>query len=239
MKLLVLNPNTSDPMTHELKQTLGLFDGTEIRLDVDHVDFGVDSLESFYEYQLASFACIRYLQNTSNQYDGILLACYGDPGIYAMKEQLAIPVIGIAEASIATALLVGRTFGLLVATEKSVRMMEALLNDYMLQARCVKIEPINIQVAEIEKDKEKSFNALKQKAQFLIDAGAEVVILGCAGMTGFKDQLSKELNVIIIDPVLNGVYQLQQLIKQNLTTSNIGFYEKAMSKPIMKSELMK
>ena len=81
MKLLIINPNTSEAMTEDIRRTILMVKNKEIDIEVIHSDFGAESLESFYDYTLASFGMIRCLKKHVKDYDGILIACFGDPGV--------------------------------------------------------------------------------------------------------------------------------------------------------------
>ena len=159
MKMLVINPNTSIEMTEDIERTIAKVKDDDVQTIVTMPDFGPVSLESFYDYSLATFGSIREINKYKNV-DGILIACFGDPGIYALKERYNCLTIGIAEASMSTALLMGKKFSLLVASEKAVPMMEDMVNQYGLLNRLSSIENIGMKVLDIEKDKEKSVNQL-------------------------------------------------------------------------------
>ena len=102
MKLLVVNPNTSDAMTEGIRETIDLVRMPGVEVEIAGVDFGPEALESFYDYTLAGFALCRYLENAKEKYDGVMIACFGDPGLYAVKEICQCPVLGIAETSMAS-----------------------------------------------------------------------------------------------------------------------------------------
>lgn len=124
MNLLVVNPNTSEAMTEDIRDTVERVRSPDTTVTVTSLDFGPESLESFYDYTLASFGLCRLLEKEKDTYDGVLIACYGDPGLYAAKEICDCPVLGIAETSIALSLLMGGRFSILAASEKAVPMME-------------------------------------------------------------------------------------------------------------------
>jgi len=201
-------------------------------------DFGPQSLESFYDYSLAAFGCIRLVQKVGEDYDGILVSCYGDPGLFSLKEICDYPVIGIAEASIALSTIMGQKFSLLVASHKAVPMMEDMVNQYGFQSRLASIEPIGVSVLEIEKDKKASIAKLSAVGAKAIEKGGEVLILGCAGMTGMKEELETELGVPVIDPVEYGYLLLEMMVKNHCPISKIGLYKQPDQKKISKLEIL-
>src|SRR5699024_3348246 len=126
-----------------------------------------------------------------------------------------------------------KKFGLLVASEKAVPMMEDMVNQYGLRNRLSSIETIGIKVLETEENKVKSIKKLESVDRIAIEKGAEVLILSCAGMTGLRDSLESVLNVPIIDPVVVGYKMLESLLEVNLKISKIGMYNEPYSKEIL------
>lgn len=237
-RILILNPNTSEEMTKEIETTIKKYKSEDIEAIVKKPDFGAESLESFYDYTLAAFGCIRLLEKEKNDYDGVLVACFGDPGLYAIKEMLNYPVIGIAEASIMTANLIGQKFGLLVALDKAVSLMTDMVGQYGMKEKCATIEALNISVLNVEKNKKESIKKLIEVGKKAIDKGSEVLILGCAGMTGMKEEIEKKLEVPVIDPVECGYKVLEMVVKGNFKISKKGLYMTPPKKEIKKPELL-
>ncbi len=237
-KLLIINPNTSYEMTKDIEITVNKYKSKDVEVIVKKPDFGPQSLESFYDYTLAAFGCIRMLEKEKNNYDGILLACFGDPGLYAVKEMLDYPAIGIAEASITMANLMGQKFGLLVALDKAKALMTDMVGQYGMKDRCAAIEPLNISVLDVEKNKKESIEKLITVGKIAIKKGADVLILGCAGMTGMKEEVEKALNVPVIDPVECGYKVLEMMVKGEFKISKKALYMTPPEKNIEKSELL-
>ena len=237
-RLLIINPNTSEEMTKDIETTVNKYKSNDIDVIIKKPDFGPKSLESFYDYTLAAFGCLRILEKEKENYDGVLIACFGDPGLYSIKEMLDYPVIGIAEASIAMANLMGQKFGLLVALDKAVALMTDMVGQYGMKERCAVIEPLNISVLDVEKNKNESINKLIEVGKIAIKKGAEVLILGCAGMTGMKEEIEKELKVPVIDPVECGYKVLEMMVKGEFKISKKGLYMTPPKKELEKSELL-
>ena len=60
----------------------------------------------------------------------------------------------------------------------------------------------------------------------LYSQGVEVLLLGCAGLTGFVQDLQVLVEMPVIDPVESGCRLLQTLVDSGLNTSHIGLYSK-------------
>ena len=58
-----------------------------------------------------------------------------------------------------------------------------------------------IPVLDLQKDLDATFHALVEEGRKAIELdGAEVLILGCTGMTGMAERVTKELGVSVVDP---------------------------------------
>ncbi|WP_196595984.1 aspartate/glutamate racemase family protein [Pectinatus frisingensis] len=221
-KLLIINPNSSPKMTYDIKMTLKEQSG----LDIINMPKAPEVLESFTDYTLAGTEVIHYIKNNDlSSYSGILLACFGDPCLYALKELCNIPVIGIAEASFSRALLLGNKFSVVAASAKAKPMMESLIDMYGLQMRNAGTVTLATDIRAFLNDKEILYEKLMFAMRQTKEIRAETVILGCAGMTAVdKHKLSAESGQIIIDPIINGVSALKAIIDDGNLVSKSGLY---------------
>ena len=238
MKLLIINPNTSEAMTEDIRRTILMVKNKEIDIEVIHSDFGAESLESFYDYTLASFGMSRCLKRHVKDYDGILIACFGDPGLYAIEEISDCPVVGIAEASMGIANLLGAKFSILAASEKASPMMDYLVCGYGMQARSAGTVAINMSVLDVEQNKEEAIEKLVNAGRIAKNRGAEVLILGCAGMTGISESVEKRLGIRVLDPVFIGYSVLEMLVTKNISVGKSGLLSTPKPKEVLKENLL-
>lgn len=222
-KVLVINPNTSKAMTESIKDTIDKLN-SNYEVTVTNPKYGPESLESFYDYQIAGREILKILEREHGKFDGILISCFGDPGLYAAKEISNCPAIGIAEASLSLSLLLGKKFSIITALNKATYMMEDMVNQYGLSKRLASIRSVNLDVLNIEKDKEKLIDTFIKQGKNAIEDGAEVIILGCASMTGIKEKLEEKLCIPVIDPVIAGYKMLETLIEAGFNISKVGLY---------------
>ena len=225
-KALVLNPNTSESMTAEIEQTAHKVFQSPWSCVVSAAPAGPESLESWSDYALASVTVLPQLAEHSDV-DGIVLACFGDPGLYSLKEASDKPVVGIAEASMSLALLIGNRFGILAGMRRAVELMDSMVRTYGLGPRYAGTEPLDMRVLEFDKDRRATLSVLEKAADELRSRGAEVLLLGCAGLTGFVGDLEGRVEMPVIDPVEAGCRMLQTVVDTRLNTSHIGLYNKA------------
>ena len=235
-RILVVNPNTSVSMTSGIAETARAVADPGTEVETIRPERGPESLESFYEYHLATVAVLEAVEPRAAEYDGVVVACYGDPGLYPLKEVLDVPVVGVAEASMATATLLGHGFSVLVALDRAVPMMENLARWYGLDDRLVSVEPTGLSVLELEEDEEYTLSVLAEVGEQALEKGAEVFVLGCSGMSGYEDALADQLDAPVIDPVADAVVTAEGLVRQGLTQSKRGLWASPPAKA-MRGEL--
>ena len=223
-KALVLNPNTSQGMTAEIRKTATRVFQNPWESEVLAAPAGPESLESWTDYHLASVCVLPLVETYQAEVDGIVLACFGDPGLYLLKEYCEIPVVGIAEASMSLAILLGAKFGILAGMRRAVELMDSMVRTYGFETRYAGTESLEMRVLDFEKEREQTLERLEKTSLKLRERGAEVLLLGCAGLTGFVDDLQNKVDMPVIDPVEAGCQVLKTIHASGLNTSHIGLY---------------
>jgi allantoin racemase len=223
-RALVINPNTSQEMTAEIRKTAMRAFQAPWECEVLSAPAGPESLESWTDYHLASVCVLPLIENYQAEVDGVLLACFGDPGLYLLKEYCAVPVVGIAEASMSLAVLLGAKFGILAGMRRAIELMDSMVRTYGLEARCAGTESLDMRVLDFEKDRGKTLDRLESTSLKLRQRGAEVLLLGCAGLTNFIDQMQSRVEMPVIDPVHAGCQILKTIYACGLQTSHIGLF---------------
>lgn len=227
-KLLVINPNSSEAMTRDIQATVEYAVDKEWAIDVVRMPGSPHVLESFTDYTLAGAQVVAYLRELQNQgpfpYDGVLLACMGDPCLYAAKEVCPVPLVGIAEAGLSMALLAGYKFSILASSQKAKPMMESMVMMYGLTDRMASVETFAQPIDAFMEDSQVLRDGIRRTAEQAAAKGADVLLLGCAGMTMLSKELSGLSDILIIDPIKAGVEQLKAMLRGDFSVSHVGLY---------------
>lgn len=224
-RILVINPITTDLFINITKDYLEKIKSPDIEMDVVNVKSGPSSIETFYDEAFALAEILKVIDEYKDRYNAIVLNCFADPAINAARELTDIPVVGAAEASIMTALMLGHKFGVISTFRNSGPWVELQVRNIGAEQRLAGAVGIDIPVLELAKD-------LKKTAQYLIDAardlieskGAEVIVLGCTGMAPVAKILKEELEVPLIEPMATAFKVAELMISLNLTHSKTGLY---------------
>lgn len=220
---LVINPNTSESMTEAIRATASKIFLPPWEFHVARAKAGPESLESWRDYQLAGVTVLPLLHEYS-QVDGIVLACFGDPGLYALKEISPVPVVGIAEAAMAIATLVGGSFGIIAGMGRAVHLMNSMVRTYGMEVRYAGTVALDMRVLNFEENRPETLQNLETAGRELIRRGADTILLGCAGLTSFIDDITQRLPVSVIDPVEAGCRMLKVIVESRLNTSHGGIF---------------
>ena len=99
MRILVINPNTTQAMTDDIGRVARAAAAPGTEIDCVSPPAGPRSIEGFADEQLAGYHVVDLVARSAGAYDAYVIACYGDPALAACRELVDAPVVGIAEAS--------------------------------------------------------------------------------------------------------------------------------------------
>jgi allantoin racemase len=144
-----------------------------------------------------------------------VIACFSDPGLHAAREATPRPVFGIAECGLVTALTLGERFGIVAILKTSLPRHLRYLRQLGLEARFAGEEPLGLGVVELA-DEPRTFRRMVEVGGRLRDAhGADVVVLGCAGMAQYRKALADALGLPVVDPTQAAVTMAFGAVLQN------------------------
>jgi len=222
MRILVVNCNTSEETTRAIERsaTAAALPGTEIVMAAP--TWGVESAEGYYESFISAAAVLDVLTMRADDADAVVLAGYGEHGREGARQLLDIPVVDITEASADIASLIGHRFGVVTTLSSTL----AGIGDSLLTSgdsgRCAGIRAADVPVLALHDDVESTARLLVADARALIEAGADVIVLGCAGMAGLDRALEALIPVPVIDPVSAAVGMAELLVRMGKSTSKAG-----------------
>ena len=209
--VLVVNPNSNEAVTEGLARSLADLDGRDAgRPGVEcrtlrEGPFGIESqrdadgvvvpLARFVEARVAAGA-----RGAEPPVRAVISACYSDPGVDTLRSILAVPVLGIQEAGVLTALALGDRFGVLAISEPSIARHRRQLRRMGVLERLAGERALGIGVDESARG-EATFDRLVEVGTLLVERdGGDVLVLGCAGMARHRAPLEARLGRPVIEP---------------------------------------
>jgi allantoin racemase len=225
MHIRVINPNTTASMTALIEASARAVAGPGIRLDAVTARMGPASIESHYDEALAVPGVLDCVADGERSgVDGYVLACFGDPGLDAARELARGPVIGIAEAAMHAATLVGRGFSVVTTLPRTRGRAWDLAARYVAAGACRGVYACDIPVLDLESDPAVRKRVVELGREALERDDSDVIVLGCAGMADLCAALSAELGVPVIDGVAAATLLVRSLVTMGLDTSPRGEY---------------
>jgi allantoin racemase len=220
MRLKAINPNTSEAMTRSIARVAQAYASAETEIVTVCPKLGPESIESYYDEYLAIPGVLETVLADEAEFDAFVLACWGDPGVDAVREITTKPVVGIAEASMYAANAIAPRWSVVTTLQRTHHMVEAIVNKTGLSSRCVSIRCADMPVLDCEDNRDEVANALETVGRQALERdSAEAIILGCAGMGGLDRMLGDRLGVPCVDPVAAGVRFAEMLVGMGLQTS--------------------
>jgi len=162
--------------------------------------WGPPSIETYAEDYVAAASVVQTIAENRDGYDAFVIACAGDPGLYAARQVTDAVVIGIAEAAMHMARLVARRFSLVTVIDSVRPVLEDMVGVAGMSERCASIRATSLSVLEIEQNYDHAKRVLIEEGRRAVEEdGAGAIVLGCAGMGPLDKQLQRDLGVPVLD----------------------------------------
>jgi Asp/Glu/hydantoin racemase len=144
-----------------------------------------------------------------------VVACFSDPGLHAAREATGKPVFGIAESGLLTALTRGERFGIVAILETSLARHLRYVRQLGLADRFAGDLPLGLGVVELADEGRTLERMIDIGARLRDDHGADVLVLGCAGMARYRGALAAALDVPVVDPTQAAVTMAIGAVRQD------------------------
>ncbi len=220
MKVLIINPNSDSVMTEAILNSAGNFAKGDFEVSCVSTPGAPEFIETYEDQVKAAPGMIQLLRENEEVFDAFIIACHCDPNLDVMKEITRKPVVGIGEASMKMASMLGHRFSVVSTDAHSIPNKEALIRKYHLQDLAASVRAPREEMAGCSEEEK-----YLKVAQLAVEEDmAEVNVLGCAGMTGLDKQMGKQLGVPVLDGVICALIIAAGLVKYNVSTSKIRRY---------------
>lgn len=232
MRILLLNPNTSSSITDILAAAAipAAAQGTEI-VPVT-APRGVPYISSRAEAQIGGAIALEMLAERAGTYDAAIIAAFGDPGLFAARELFDVPVIGMSEAAMLTACMLGKRFGIVTFAASMEAWYRDCVEQHGLAHRCAGIRCLEggfRSIDDVQDEKEAALIDLAHKA-IEID-GAEVIILAGAPLSGLAAKVADRIPVPLVDQAAAAVKQAEALATLKPRKATEGGFRRPGAKP--------
>lgn len=200
-RVLVINPNSTVSVTRAIDDAMAplrIPGGPEIACLT--LDEGPPGVESQTDADSVILPLCRLIREQEGNAAAFVIACFSDPGLFSAREATTKPVLGIAECGILTALTLGHRFGVISILAGSVPRHLRYIAAMGIGQRLAGDLPIGLGVTELG-DARVTLTRMIEVGRRLRDGhGADVLIMGCAGMARYRGDLEEAVRVPVVEP---------------------------------------
>jgi allantoin racemase len=200
-KILVINPNSTETVTRGIDEAMAplrIPGGPQIECVT--LKEGPPGIESQQHVDGVIAPMLKLVREREADYAAFVIACYSDPGLHSVREATAKPVLGISECGVLTALTLGQKFGVIAILQKSIPRHLRYLGAMGVLDRLAAELPIGLGVTELS-NAEETLARMVDVGKSLRDLhGANVAVMGCAGMARYRKPLQDEIGIPVVEP---------------------------------------
>lgn len=211
-RILAINANTSPAITELVASHLRRALEPGVELTAVTARFSARYISSEAANAVASHAALDAYARHAAGCDAVLIACFGDPGLFALRELAPQPVVGMAEASLRLAASQAQRYSIVTGGRHWPAMLTRLAAALGCSAGLARVRGIALTGAQIAAEPDAAIGLLAQECCAAIaEDGAQAVILGGAGLAGLAERVSDLAGVAVIDSVVASAHEAQRL----------------------------
>jgi Asp/Glu/hydantoin racemase len=229
IRILLCNPNSTASMTRAcVDMVLPTLSSNVVLVGCTALEPAPSAIEGKFDDVMSAAVAVQGILQHANQFDAFLIACYSDHALIRMlREELSQPVCGIMEASLFAARTLGTRFGIIASGPRSRYTLEDTVRSSGFGNFCVGVRSCELGVLGLkERPRDEVLRIVGQVGKELVGDGADVILLGCAGMADLKSAVEEAVgeDVQVIDGVVAGVHHLIGLCRMGVKTAKKGAY---------------
>ncbi|AIP63547.1 aspartate/glutamate racemase family protein [Burkholderia thailandensis] len=232
MKIKLINPNTTQRMTDAMGRCAREVAAAGTAIVAVSPAMGPPSIEGHYDEALATPGLLAEVAaGERDGFDGYVIACFGDPGLYAARELARGPVIGIAEAAMHAASVLAPGFSVVTTLARTCGMAWHLAERYGMKRFCRNVRATDVAVLDLDRPGSAARRVIVDECRRALDEdGADAIVLGCAGMVEFAHEIEAAIGAPVVEGVTAAVKWAEALIALKLATAKRGDFARPLAK---------
>lgn len=205
--ILVVNPNTSQEMTTAIDRVAQATVGTQAKAVTLCSRQGPHTIEGPLDAALGTAGMLEVVGAYAAPFDAVVVACFGDPGVDALRMLVRVPVVGIGAASFIQAALMSQRFAIVTPSVGTPARYAAVTEAMGLSRQFIGTYQTTLAVVDFESGDPAVLQILVGQAQQAVKAGAECLLFGCAGIADQIAEIEARVGVPCLASVAAGVSQ--------------------------------
>jgi allantoin racemase len=226
MRILLINANTTEAVTQRMADAARRVAAPDVEIETTTARFGPAIIGSRVETAVAAAAVVERLSQAEG-YDAVIIGASVDPGLAAAREMLDIPVVGITEAALHAACLLGGRIGAVVMSANSDTILREMADAYGLGTRVGAVHTLPITPLELLADLDAATHAIAAAAEAMVARdGVDTIVLIGAVMAGMASVVQPALRVPVLEGVSAAVGLAEALVRLHVSPPRAGSYAK-------------
>jgi allantoin racemase len=174
-------------------------------IEVEPLEDGPPAVESLADIAVVAAALIGETPRwRAGGYDAVVIGCFSDPGLAALRDLVDVPVVGPGASSVHLAAQFGERFGVL-SSEPTPKGLHARFRSLGVGDLFVSEHMVGCSVLDLSRRRNEVLGGIIAAARACVRDGADVLVLGCLGMgflPGLSNLLQREAGVPVVNPVV-------------------------------------
>ncbi len=191
-----------------------------MEVEVRSVRRGTASIESAYDAAIVVPYIIESAREAvADGADAVIVGCFSDPGLDAVREIISAPVIGPGMSAVFLALQLGNRFSIVAPNEKGSGHSDAYMRQLGVDGRHASTRGMGLSVIELARGHNSAFDRICDTARRCVDEdGADVLVMGCMSMAflGVTDALAERVGVPVVSPVIAALKSAETMLTHGL-----------------------
>ena len=223
-KILLINPNTNPAATQKILEGIQPYTNPDTKITCVNPEHGPQGIDTLLDCAISGLEAAKIIAANRGKYDAFIIACGADPGLDVCRQIASEPVVGIAEAAMFMACMLGYKFSMVTTAEEEIPQVEELVAHYGLTSRLASVKYIQMSTAELA-DREKMMGRLAEASKEAVrEDHAEVIVLSGSVMAGSEKKLSEMIGVPVVVGAIAAVKMAESLIDYGQPTSKVYKY---------------
>ncbi len=223
-RIKVIVAVSTDRWNRPLAEQYERLKAPDTELAIVNLEKGPESIEAFYDEAFAEPFVVQEVEKASAEgFHGVIIYCFGNPGLYAAREAVDIPVVGIGEAAVNLACVLGHRFAVITEVAHAVPRVWRTIRLMGVVEKAASVRAADVPVLEMG-DHERLRAAILQTSRTAIEGdGADVLVLGCGSMFGVREEIEGRYGVPVVEPGPAALKLIESLLALGLSHSKRAF----------------
>lgn len=231
-RILLLNPNTSVELTDIMAEVARAAAGPGVIVEAITAPRGVPYIATRAEAQIGGAVALELLAEREGSFDAAVIAAFGDPGLGGAREMMSRPVIGLAEASLLTACMLGGRFSIVSFSPTLGPWFAECVEQHKLGGRLASIRLLDSAFSGIGAVRDEKETLLVELARRTVEEdGADVIVLAGAPLAGLAARVRDRVDVPVVEGVAAAIKQAELLVGLDVRKATKGAFRRPAPKP--------